>query len=128
MDNKEYMKNALVTEPLNFEIVAGRLTHPTAMRLLHASIGIETEGGEIADVLKKHIFYGKPVDAVNVVEEAGDLLWYISVLLDAVGSNFDEAMSKNISKLRARFGDKFTESQALNRNLDKERAILEGVK
>lgn len=128
MNNQDYMKNARITAPVDDSLITSRLGKENTIRLLHASIGIQTEGGEIADALKRYIFYGKPVDKINLVEEAGDLLWYISVLLDAVGSDFDIAMELNIAKLRARFGDKFTEAQALTRNLDKERSALEGIK
>lgn len=128
MDSKQYMNDAMVTEPLNIPVVAERLSKKDTIRLLHASTGIETEGGEIADALKRHIFYGKPIDRVNLIEEAGDLLWYIAVLLNTVDSSFDEAMDKNIAKLRARFGDKFTEHAALSRDLDKERSVLEGAR
>lgn len=128
MNNQDYMKNAIVTETLEFEKVIARLTEKQTVRLLHASFGTASESGEIADAVKRHVFYGKPIDCINLIEEAGDVLWYLAVLLNALDSNFDEAMEKNIAKLKARFGDKFTEAQALNRDLDKERAILEGVK
>lgn len=128
MTNEEYMKNALVTEPVDKDIVISRLSTTESIRLLHASMGIGSESGEILDAVKRYIFYGKPVDRVNIIEEAGDALWYLAVLLKGVDSSFDEAMERNIAKLRARFGDKFTEAQALNRDLNKERVALEGVK
>lgn len=126
MDNKEYMRSALATEPKDASPIQSRMI-PYTVRLLHASMGIQTEGGEIADALKRHVFYGKPLDRVNIVEEAGDILWYVAVLLDTVGSSFDEAMDKNIAKLKARFGDKFTEAAALERNLAAEREALEST-
>lgn len=126
MDNKEYSKLALVTEPLETEKVVARLIQPNTIRLLHASFGVGSESGEVQDAIKRYVFYGKPVDRVNLIEEAGDLLWYINVLLSAVDSTFDEAMERNIAKLKARYGEKFTEAQALNRDLNKERAVLEG--
>ncbi len=126
MDSKEYSKLALVTEPLDIEAVMKRLSERQSIRLLHASFGISSESGEVADAVKRFVFYGKPIDRINAIEEAGDVLWYLNVLLDAVDSNFDEAMDRNIAKLKARFGDKFTEEQALNRDLNKEREALEG--
>ena len=39
---------------------------------------------------------------------------------------FDDIMEKNIAKLKARYGDKFSEHRATNRDLDKEREALEG--
>lgn len=127
MNNEQYMKSAMVTEPLDVISVQMRLVDKSTIRLLHASTGVVTEGGEIADALKRHIFYGKPIDRVNLIEEAGDVLWYLAVLLNAVDSTFDEAMDKNIAKLKARFGDKFTEAQALQRDLKKERGVLESA-
>lgn len=127
MDNKTYEKNALVTDLRDYAPVAGRLLKTETIRLLHASIGLQTESGEIADALKRHIFYGKELDKVNIVEEAGDLLWYVSVALSSVGSSFDEAMEKNIAKLKARYGDKFSEEAAVERDLGKERSVLEAT-
>ena len=75
--------------------------------------------------MKKHIFYGKPLDEVNLKEEVGDLLWYIAIICDELNTSFDEIMSTNIEKLRARYGGKFSEVKALNGNLQTERAILE---
>lgn len=125
MNPKEYVQNALKTESVNFEAISQRLSSPENIRLLHAVIGLETEVGELQDALKKSIFYGKPLDKVNMAEEMGDLFWYIAILSDALGVSFEEVMSKNIAKLKARYGDKFSETAALERNLTAEREILE---
>lgn len=109
-------------EPVTDEAAHNR----TVARLLHAVLGLMSEVGEIADALKKHIIYGKELDLVNLVEEIGDESWYMSLLLDAIGSGWEEAWTKNINKLKARYPDKFTREQALNRDLDAERAVLEG--
>lgn len=125
MNTKEYVKNALKTESVNFAAIAQRLGAPENIRLLHAAIGLATEAGEIQDQLKKAIFYGKPLDKVNLEEELGDLFWYIAIMSDALGVPFENIMEKNIAKLKARYGDKFTETAALERNLEAEREILE---
>ena len=95
-------------------------------QLLHAVLGLASETGEIADALKKHIIYGKALDEINILEENGDLAWYQALALRAVKKGFEEAMERNIAKLKARYGDKFTAHAALNRDLDKERAAMEG--
>jgi NTP pyrophosphatase (non-canonical NTP hydrolase) len=94
-------------------------------RLLHGLMGVATESGELMDPLKRELIYGKGLDEVNVMEECGDLLWYIALALDAAGYTMEEAMERNISKLRARFPNRFTEEDALNRDLDAERRTLE---
>lgn len=126
MSNKQYVKDALVTESANFEAIGARMAQPENVRLLHAAIGLCTESGEIQDQLKKAIFYGKPLDKVNLAEELGDIFWYMAIMADALGVSFDEIQEKNIAKLKARYGAKFTEAAALTRDLETERKILEG--
>lgn len=48
--------------------------------VIHASLGMISEVGELADLLKRVVAYGKPFDAINAVEECGDVLWYIVLL------------------------------------------------
>lgn len=45
--------------------------------LYHMNLGIITEVGEIFTVVKKKIAYGKDMDMVNIIEELGDLCWFI---------------------------------------------------
>jgi NTP pyrophosphatase (non-canonical NTP hydrolase) len=114
-----YIDDAVRTESAVFNIQKGDA------RLLHAGIGIATESGEFLDALKKHIFYGKELDKVNLLEELGDLFWYMAIALDELGSTFEKEQARNIAKLKARYPEKFTESAAEVRDLQKERHILE---
>lgn len=124
MTNAEYVSDALKTEPADYEAIGRRACQ--YIRELHAVIGLATEAGEMLDALKKAIFYGKPLDRTNLIEEDGDVCWYRAVLADSQGYTFDESMEKNVAKLRARYGEKFTSEAAINRDLEKERSILEG--
>ena len=94
-------------------------------QLLHGMIGMCTETGELQDMVKKHLIYGNPFDATNVLEECGDVLWYIALALKACGFSMEQCMARNIAKLHARFPDKFTEELANTRDLAAERAALE---
>ena len=125
MDSKTYINDAIKTEATNFTSMDERLSSIGTKRLLHAGIGLSTEAGEFLDALKKHIFYGKELDRVNLAEELGDLCWYMAIVADELGFNFESVMDKNISKLKARYGEKFTEQRAENRDLEKEREILD---
>lgn len=93
---------------------------------LHMVIGISTEAGELLDAYKKHFAYGKELDTVNVEEEIADIIWYVSNLCRLKNIDFEKALQRNIDKLKARFPEKFKQENALNRDLDVERKILEG--
>lgn len=95
------------------------------IRLLHAAAGLDTESGEFMDELKRVIFYGKPMDETLLKEEIGDILWYCAEALNALGANMEDVMKVNINKLRERYPAQFNETDALNRDLDKERQVLE---
>jgi NTP pyrophosphatase (non-canonical NTP hydrolase) len=100
-------------------------TVDTNARILHASMGFATEAGEIMEALIEGL-NGKDLDKVNFWEEIGDINWYTAIALDETGGSLDDICAKNISKLKARFPDKFSEHHAIERNLNKERDILEG--
>ena len=125
MEGREYVRNAIKTESKNFDEIGERLGLVQNQRLLHAGMGLATESGEFLDALKKHLFYGKELDKINLGEEIGDLFWYCAIIADELGLHFDEIMNQNINKLRTRYGDKFTEEKAQHRNIKAERKVLE---
>lgn len=120
---QDYISGAIRTEsPASAEVNA-RMAR--SVRGLHAAMGVATEAGELVDAFKKHIFYGKPLDKVNVVEEVGDLFWYLAILADDLGFTFEECMQANLKKLRLRYPEKYDDRLALERDLASERASLE---
>lgn len=116
MNTKQFIKDAIRTESPNF--------FAPNQRVLHAAVGCVTESGEMLDALKKSIFYGKPLDVVNVKEEAGDILYYLAILFDELDTTFEVEMTRVINKLKTRYPDRFDETLAYNRDLDKERRVL----
>ena len=94
-------------------------------RLLHAALGLQTESAEFSDQIKRHIFYGTPLDKVNLKEELGDQLYYIAIALDVLGSDFETEMTRVINKLQVRYPDKFTNELAESRDLEAERKELD---
>lgn len=121
---KDYQTKALRTEPL-YEAPQSRLSNKRMTRLLHAAMGLQTEAGELTDALKRHIFYGKDLDETNLKEESGDLMWYLAILAEELGTTLEALQEQNIKKLQARFPNKFTEEDALERDLEAEREVLE---
>ena len=124
--SENYVTAVLRTEALSPEIGA-RLSTQQNQRLLHGAMGLCTEAGELMDTVKKHVFYGKPIDTVNIVEELGDLGWYFAVICAVLGVSMNEVLTTNIAKLQTRYPEKFTEEAALVRDLDKERGILDNT-
>ncbi len=93
--------------------------------IIHGIIGAATEAGELLEALYASAIDGKPFDRVNMGEEVGDVFWYFALLAKACNFTFDESQRVNIAKLRMRYGEKFSEFDANNRNLTAERSILE---
>lgn len=120
MEANEYQNLAEKTEaPIDTAI--DRVQFKQVMRLNHASMGIQTESGELTDTLKKHIFYGQPLDIDNIKEELGDLLWYVALACNALDLKLSDILEANIKKLQTRFPDSFTEHDAKEENRDRER-------
>jgi len=75
-------------------------------RLLTAGVGINAEGGEFLEIIKKMIFQGKPWNAVNkehLIIELGDLMWYVAQACMALEVTIDEVVAQNVSKLEKRY-------------------------
>ena len=75
-------------------------------RLLTAGVGINAEGGEFLEIVKKMVFQGKPWNDDNrehLIIELGDLMWYVAQATQALGISFDEVIERNIKKLEKRY-------------------------
>ncbi len=94
-------------------------------RLIHAALGMQTESAEFTDAIKKSLFYGKPIDTTNLKEELGDLMWYMAIAMDELGTNFESEATRVVNKLKVRYPAKFNVINAEERDLIAERAILD---
>jgi hypothetical protein len=99
------------------------------MRALHALLGYCTEAGEIAEALRESLITDKPLDRVNIDEEFADGDWYKAVWFDVTAQTQGVTLQRVSDKLTTRYGDKpYSDKAALERNLDAERAELEGIR
>lgn len=78
---------------------------------------------KIADYVKKFIAYGKEINVEIEKKAIEAIVW--SLTIEDTGLSFEVDLQKNIDKLKARFPEKFNTKDALNRDLNKERKILE---
>jgi NTP pyrophosphatase (non-canonical NTP hydrolase) len=75
-------------------------------RLLTAGVGINAEGGEFLEIIKKMVFQGKPWNDDNrehLIIELGDLMWYVAQATQALGISMEEVLDTNITKLSKRY-------------------------
>ncbi len=121
MKPNEYIKKAKRTAIKKYPF---KKTGDVTPEIEHSIMGIVTEAGELMDEVKKAKIYGKKLDKLNLIEELGDLMWYIALILDHLEIDFETVWEKNINKLKVRYPKKFTENKAKNRNLEKEKNAL----
>lgn len=72
-------------------------------RLIHAALLLTSEAGELADAIKKHVIYDKPLDEANVIEELGDLEYAAALIRDTLGVTREQVLAANQSKLTKRY-------------------------
>lgn len=81
--------------------------------------------GELADIEKKELAYKKSYSYEKQIDILQNLMYYITRCCRVMNVDFHKSLHNNIEKLKVRFPDKFTEQNALNRNLELERKELE---
>lgn len=87
----------LAKDPRNISLdVAGK-------DLMHAAFGIFGEAGELCDAIKKAIIYNKPLDMDNMIEELGDLEFYLQQLRTRLSISRRQCLKANIAKLNKRY-------------------------
>lgn len=110
--------------PREYLELSATTASPESHDLAHYVLGIASEAGEIADILKAHHAYGKDLDREHLLEEIGDLNWYVANLLRLLDSDFETVWSQNIAKLKSRYPEGFKKKDALDRDREAERQAM----
>jgi len=84
-------------------------------QLANAALGLTGEAGEVAEVIKKHLFHATPLDEEALAKELGDCLWYIGAFATVLGLSLDDIAQRNIDKLRKRYPEGFDTERSRNR-------------
>lgn len=84
-------------------------------KMEEALFGLAGEVGELCDHYKKHKHQGHDIDYDHMAEEAGDVLWYLAEIADALGLTLEDIARRNIDKLRKRYPDGFDPERSRNR-------------
>lgn len=89
---------------------------PDKCHTLHMAVGVSGEAGELLDAVKKHVIYCKPVDRAHIVEEMGDIEFYLEGLRQGLGITREEVLAANIAKLSVRYAaGSYSDAQAQDR-------------
>jgi len=81
--------------------------------LWHMGSCVPGEAGELFDAVKRHVIYNKEIDRANVIEELGDLEFYMEGLRQGLGITREETLLANIAKLGKRYeGLTYTDAAA----------------
>jgi NTP pyrophosphatase (non-canonical NTP hydrolase) len=108
MDVDEYQRQAMRT--------AGDLASSSLEQgLIISALGLTGEAGEVAEIVKKHIAQGHPLDRELLLKEAGDVAWYLARLCSTLGVNLSDVLRANIEKLWERYPEGFSAEASLSR-------------
>lgn len=107
MTNEKYQYMARRTQP----------EYPNNIQMLiNGAMGLCGESGEVCDIIKKYAFQGHELSKFAIINELGDVLWYVALLCDAIDTNISDIMEKNVIKLKTRYPNgKFEAERSRNR-------------
>lgn len=92
---------------------------PGDCHLIHMILGISGEAGELLDIVKKLTIYRKeftPETMSHIIEELGDLEFFMEGLRQALGVTRENTLVANMEKLAVRYKNyQYTDAQAQER-------------
>lgn len=91
---------------------------PEKIDLWHAMTGVVSEAGEALDEVKKYMAYsGRELNRDHLLEELGDIEFYLAAARQAIGATREEVLAANRAKLDARYSaGRFSDAEAIARN------------
>ena len=106
MDVNEYQKLALKT--LNPNLSKKDI-------LINGVMGLCGESGEAIDIVKKHLAQGHDLNKEHLIEELGDIAWYLAETAYALDISLEEVLKLNIEKLQKRYPEGFDKQKSIDR-------------
>ena len=71
--------------------------------------------GECIDILKKVEFQGHTFDPNKLLDELGDVLWYVAQTATGLGVTLEYVAQHNVDKLMKRYPDGFDSERSVHR-------------
>ena len=84
-------------------------------QIANAVMGLAGEAGEVADLFKKYLYHGHPVAESTIIDELGDVLFYLAAIATLNGISLDIVAQHNIDKLWKRYPNGFTVQDSIAR-------------
>lgn len=86
--------------------------------LIMSALGMSGESGEIADMIKKHLYQHQQhgIDSMDVALELGDLLYYLTMAANWFGYGLQEVAELNVAKRAKRYPNGFDPEKSINRS------------
>ena len=91
-----------------YQAAANRTLYGNEQVLTNCALGLAGESGQLIDLIKDYTFKGKDLDRDKLIDEMGDVLWYLSQIAQWADIPFDEVAEKNIETLNQRYPNGFT--------------------
>ncbi len=88
---------------------------PEKADMIHMVFALAGEVGELMDAVKKHFAYEKPLDLDNVIEELGDIEFYLEGFRSRIAVTRAQTLEANMKKLEARYKGKYSNKAAIER-------------
>lgn len=85
--------------------------------LFNGILGLAGEAGECADLVKKHYFQDGREVYMDLIDELGDVLWYVVEAVSALDLTLEEVAQHNVDKLRKRYPEGFDADRSLHREV-----------
>lgn len=86
-------------------------------QIINMIMGMNGEVGELTDLFKKNMFQGHELVTERVIEELGDIMFYIVNLCTMLDIKMEDVLDYNVEKLQKRYPDGFDRKRSINREV-----------
>ena len=91
-----------------YQKAANRTLYGNEQVLTNCALGLAGESGQLIDLIQDYTFKGKDLDKEKMIDELGDVLWYLSQIAQWADVDFDDVAKANIETLNKRSPNGFT--------------------
>jgi len=81
--------------------------------LINSVMGLCGESGEVIEIVKKWLVKKDQLNRDRMIEELGDVAWYIAEAATALGVSLESILQANIGKLKNRYPERVQASNGL---------------